>query len=100
VRYAELADAKAAVELFGSKCSRTKEYGMLKLSDECDVDSNGSKYRYSAAALRAHHLYDAAIDTALLDESLEAIGMVESLGKFVGVEKRRLDERQDGVVGP
>ena len=51
---------------------------------------------YSAAALKAHHLYDAAIDSSLLEESTDALGMIEGLAKFVDVEKRRLD----GGLGP
>ena len=51
----------------------------------------GLGYRYPAAALKAHHLYNAAIDTELLDEALEALGMLKGLTKFVNIEKRRLD---------
>jgi hypothetical protein len=50
--------------------------GVLEFSDECNIDSEPSSYRYSAAALKAHHLYNAAIDTDLLDEALEALGML------------------------
>ncbi len=42
--------------------------------------------RYSAAALKAHHMYNAAFDVELLDE----IGL-KGLTKFVNIEKRRLD---------
>lgn len=99
-----LSDAKAAVEVHGaSSAEATKAWdrldscfgsntdGVLELSDECDIDSEPSSYRYSAAALKAHHLYNAAIDTELLDEALEALGMLKGLTKFVNIEKRRLD---------
>ena len=101
---AALSDAKAAVEVHGaSSAEATKAWdkldscfgsnadGVLEFSDECDIDSEPSSYRYSAAALKAHHLYNAAIDTDLLDEALEALGMLKGLTKFVNIEKRRLD---------
>jgi len=72
-------------------CFGSNADGVLEFSDECDVDSVPSSYRYSAAALKAHHLYNAAIDTDLLDEALEALGMLKGLTKFVNIEKRRLD---------
>ncbi|KAL7527520.1 hypothetical protein ACHAWF_002209, partial [Thalassiosira exigua] len=108
---AALADAKAAVAVYGSSSAEAKkawekldscfdagEGGVLRFSEECDVESNAS-YRYSAAALKAHHLYDTAIEAAVLDESLEALGMIEGLSKFVSLKKRRLDAAQ-GSVGP
>ena len=102
---AALSDAKAAVEVHGASsveatkawdkldsCFGSNADGVLELSDECDIDSKPpSSYRYSAAALKAHHMYNAAIDTELLDEALEALGMLKSLTKFVNIEKRRLD---------
>ena len=104
-----LADAKAAVEVHGSASPEAKKAwdkldlcfgensdGVLEFTEECNIDANGSTYRYSAAALKAHHLYDAAIDSSLLEESTDALGMIEGLAKFVDVEKRRLD----GGLGP
>lgn len=101
---AALSDAKAAVEVHGASstdatkawerldsCFGSSADGVLEFSDECDIDSEPSSYRYSAAALKAHHLYNAAIDTELLDEALEALGMLKGLTKFVNIEKRRLD---------
>ena len=41
---------------------------------ECNVDTN---YRYSAAALKAHHLYDAVVDSTFFQEAEEAIEMLE-----------------------
>ena len=99
-----LSDAKAAVEVHGaSSAEATKAWdkldscfgsnadGVLEYSDECDIDSEPSSYRYSAAALKAHHLYNAVVDTELLDEALQALGMLKGLTKFVNIEKRRLD---------
>ncbi|KAL7453996.1 hypothetical protein ACHAWC_005617 [Mediolabrus comicus] len=68
--------------------------GTLEISDECDIDSDepsSASYRYSAAALKAHHMYNAAIDVELLDEALDALGRLKGLTKFVNIEKRRLD---------
>ncbi|KAL7543756.1 hypothetical protein ACHAXR_013448 [Thalassiosira sp. AJA248-18] len=110
---AALADAKAAVSVYGASSAQAKnawdkldscfganEDGVLELTEECDIESNNAhSYRYSAAALKTHHLYNAAIETATLDESLDAIGAIEGLAKFVGVEKRRLDA-QESSVGP
>lgn len=55
---------------------------------ECNVDS---MYRYSAAALKAHHVYDAVVDATLLQEAEEAVGVLESLRKFVRIETSRLN---------
>lgn len=101
---AALSDAKAAVEVHGAtstkatkawnrldSCFGSSADGVLEFSDECNIDSEPSSYRYSAAALKAHHLYNAAIDIELLDEALEALGMLKGLTKFVNIEKRRLD---------
>ena len=68
--------------------------GTIEISDECDIDSDepsAQSYRYSAAALKAHHMYNAAIDVELLDEALDALGRLKGLTKFVNIEKRRLD---------
>jgi hypothetical protein len=35
----------------------------------------------------------------LLQESLDAVGVLEALGRFVSLEKRRLDAR-DSAAGP
>jgi hypothetical protein len=107
---AALAEAKAASEVHGPSSIQAieawdkldscfgDENGVLKVSEECDIVST-STYRYSAAALKAHHNYDAAIDTTLLQESLDAVGVLEALGRFVSLEKRRLDAR-DSAAGP
>jgi len=98
---AALSDTKAAVEVHGASsteattawdkldsCIGSNTDGVLEFSDECNIDSEPSSYRYSAAALQTHHLYNAAIDTDLLDEALEALGMLKGLTKFVNIEKR------------
>ena len=40
------------------------------------------------------------IDTALLDEAIDAFDMIEGLGKFVNVEKNRLDKKDNMLVRP
>lgn len=108
-----LAEAKAAVEVYGpssaeakeawdklDSCFGTNEDGVLELTEECDIEPNAT-FRYSAQALKAHHLYDAAIDTVLLEESVEALDMIEGLEKFVNLEKRRLDmDAGENSMGP
>lgn len=113
-----LTDAKAAVEVYGAtsveakrawnrldSCFGMNENGILDFKEECtlidDGDDGGNggngtanstkTYRYSSAALKAHHVYDAAIDLTLLNEALEALGMLKGFTKFVNVEKGRLD---------
>ena len=104
-----LADAKAASEVYGPSSSEATKawdtldncFGPNGFAEECDIDStNGSTYRYSAAALKAHHLYNAAIDTALLEESINALDMIGGLAKFVSLEKQRLDAEEKVSVGP
>ena len=104
-----LADAKAAAEVYGRSSPEAKKawdtldncFGPNGLAEECDIDStNGSTYRYSAAALKAHHLYNAAIDTTLLEESIDAFDMIGGLAKFVSLEKQRLDAEEKVSVGP
>mmetsp|Transcript_25251 Transcript_25251/g.53361 ORF Transcript_25251/g.53361 Transcript_25251/m.53361 type:complete len:310 (-) Transcript_25251:64-993(-) len=109
-----LADAKAAADVHGPKspeamsawakldsCFGTNDDGVLDFKEECSIDDDGDgddepSNRYSAAALKAHHMYEAAIDTALLDETLSAIGMLKRLTKFVNLEKGRLDRELGG----
>lgn len=101
---AALSDAKAAVEVYGASSAEAKQAwdkldscfgsnadGVLEFTEECNVDSEPSLYRYSAAALKAHHLYDAAIDIELLDEALDSLNRLKALTKYVNIEKRRLD---------
>jgi len=117
---ATLTDAKAAVAVYGSSSpeaneawekldlcfgssdsnsssSSSSEDGVLELTEECDIDNiiESASYRYSAAALKAHHMYNAVIETGVLDGSLEALSMIEGLEKFARLEKRRLDDAHD-----
>jgi len=64
--------------------------------DECPLpDSTGAgSYRYSAAALRAHHTYDAVVDANLLDEAMQAFESIQSLAKFIKLEKKRIDKKE------
>jgi hypothetical protein len=67
---AALSNAKAAVEVHGASsaeatkawdrldsCFRADHNGVLEVSDECDIDSEPSSYRYSAAALVSSFFY-------------------------------------------
>lgn len=54
---------------------------------ECNVDS---MYRYSSAALNAHHVYDAVVDATFFEEAEDAIEMLQNLSKFVKIEAKRL----------
>lgn len=107
-----LSEAKAAVAVYGAGSAEARQAwdtldncfgegndGVLELVEECDIEPSQATYRYSAAALEAHHMYDAAIESAVLEEALEALGMLEGLAKFVNVEKRRLDAREKSL-GP
>lgn len=38
--------------------------------------------------------YDAVVDAKLLDEAIAAFESIESLGKFVKLEKKRLDKNE------
>ena len=92
-----LSEAKAAQDVYGSHSSEADAAwealeGCLN-EEECPVESNG-RHRYSAAALRAHHTYDAVVDAKLLDEAIAAFESIESLGKFVKLEKKRIDKAE------
>eukprot|EP00565_Helicotheca_tamesis_P006330 CAMPEP_0185728572 /NCGR_PEP_ID=MMETSP1171-20130828/3900_1 /TAXON_ID=374046 /ORGANISM="Helicotheca tamensis, Strain CCMP826" /LENGTH=242 /DNA_ID=CAMNT_0028397295 /DNA_START=97 /DNA_END=825 /DNA_ORIENTATION=+ len=87
-----LAEAKAAVGVHGPH-SPEAESAWSALDDcvnldECEVDSH---YRYSAAALKAHHSYDAVVDAESIQEAIEAFEKIENFARFVEVEKNRLD---------
>jgi len=92
-----LSDAKAAQDVYGSHSAEADAaWDALEgcfNEEECPVESNG-RYRYSAAALRAHHTYNAVVDAKLLDEAIAAFGSIESLGKFVKLEKKRIDKAE------
>lgn len=47
--------------------------------------------RYSAAAIKAHHNFNAVLDTQLLQDAVDAIEKLETLDHFAQVEHKRLD---------
>ena len=90
-----LQEAKAAAEVYGvdSLQSQAAWNEVDFCTDvmggvECHVDS---MYRYSAAALKAHHVYDAIVDSTFLQEAEDAVSMLENLKKFVRIETKRLN---------
>ena len=90
-----LAEAKAAMEVHGPGSQEAMEaweaLEKCASDQECQVDSN---YRYSAAALKAHHYYNAVMDTTLLTEAIDAFDTITGLEKYVNVEKSRLDQME------
>jgi hypothetical protein len=98
-----LAEAKAAVEVHGPNSPEAEAAWQSVETcadgmEECSVDS---MYRYSAAALKAHHYYDAAVDSVFLEEALDALKTVSSLRRFVNVENKRLQaDNKDGNWNP
>jgi hypothetical protein len=54
---------------------------------ECDVDST---YRYSAAAIKAHRVYDAMVDATFFQEAKETVEVLGNLQRFARVEANRL----------
>jgi len=90
-----LQEAKAASEVHGpdSKESQDAWNEVDFCTDimggvECNVDT---MYRYSPAALKAHHLYDAVVDAAFFEEAVDAVSMLENLRRFVSIETKRLN---------
>lgn len=88
-----LQEAKAAAEVHGPTSpeagvawDRVEECA-AEGDAECSVDT---QYRYSAASLKAHHLYDAVIDSSLLREALDALGTLDGLRRSIRIEHRRL----------
>jgi hypothetical protein len=90
-----LAEAKAAMEVHGPGSPEALQaWEALEecaTSQECSIESN---YRYSAAALKAHHYYNAVMDTTLLTEAIDAFDTIMGLEKYVTVEKSRLDQME------
>lgn len=102
--------------------------GIMELDDQCDTDDHRTTTtttrmsegvgkqqqqqhrplslfadRYSAAALKHHHQYNVALDIELLEESLDAMNVIEGLARYVSVEKWRLDakeEEEEKELGP
>lgn len=91
-----LEEAKAAKDVHGAsspeaiKAWEEVEHcaDSINGEDECNIES---MYRYSAAALKAHHYYDAVIDAAFLQEAVEALDTLDSLRRFIRIENNRLD---------
>ena len=98
-----LSEAKAAAEVNGPNSPEAiRAWDSVENcvdavnGEECSVDS---MYRYSAAALKAHHYYDAVIDSEFLQEAIDAVETLDGFRRFVQVERNRLDN-QDGLVTP
>jgi hypothetical protein len=89
-----LQEAKAAAELYGSNSVEANQ--AWEDVEDCVDSVNGqecsveSMYRYNAAALKAHHYYDAVVDRAFLQEAVEAVDTLSRLRKFVAIENSRL----------
>lgn len=90
-----LAEAKAACDAYGPNSPEAKVAWMdLELAAEHhEGGDRHPSYRYSAAALKAHHYYNAAVDPGLLSDAVEALETIEVLSHFVEVEKNRLEEQ-------
>jgi hypothetical protein len=91
-----LAEAKAAKEVHGASSPEAIKAweavedcaDSINGADECNIES---MYRYSAAALKAHHYYDAVIDSAFLQTAINALDIVDSLRRFIQIENNRLN---------
>lgn len=92
-----LAAARAAADVHGPDSSeaRVAWESLEACADElgeCPVDGGApDPTRYSAAALKAHHYYDAVVDSKLLQDAVDAFGAIERLGDYVRLERKRLD---------
>ena len=93
-----LSEAKAAQDVYGAHSPEADDaWNALEgcfNEEECPLESQHGRYRYSAAALRAHLTYDAVVDAKLLDEAIVAFESIESLRKFVKLEKKRIDKAE------
>lgn len=92
-----LQEAKAATEVFGPDSAQSEQAWTevdfctdVMGGVECHVDSH---YRYSAAALKAHHVYDAVVDAQFFQEAEQAVSMLQNLQRFVSIETKRLDQQ-------
>ena len=90
-----LSEAKAAVEVHGPSSPQAldawRDVEECAAGQECTVGSTG--YRYSAAAIKAHHYYNAAIDSVFLQEAIDAFDTVDNLRRFTTFEKDRLSQQ-------
>lgn len=89
-----LQEAKAASEVHGPESPEsTAAWNEVDFCTdimggvECNVDS---VYRYSAAALKAHHFYDAVVDATFFQEAEDAVEMLQNLRRFIKIESSRL----------
>ena len=91
---ASVAEAKAAIDAFGPASPQAE----MAWADVDAVVANDSEiaaishpsYRYSAAALRSHHSYNAIVDAEMLKDSIQAVETILALDHFVQIEKARL----------
>jgi hypothetical protein len=90
-----LQEAKAASEVHGPESAESvAAWNEVDFCTDimggvgCNVDT---MYHYSAAALKAHHVYDAVVDATFFQEAEDAIEMLENLRRFVRVETNRLN---------
>jgi len=90
-----IAEAKAAMEAEGPNSPEAIKawenvencVDTVDGTGECSVDST---YRYSAKALKAHHYYDAVVDSEFLEEAVQALDTLDSLRRFIQIENNRL----------
>lgn len=90
-----LQEAKAASEVHGPESAESvAAWNEVDFCTDvmggvgCNVDT---MYHYSAAALKAHHVYDAVVDATFFQEAEDAIEMLENLRRFVRIENNRLN---------
>jgi hypothetical protein len=89
-----LQEAKAAAEVHGPNSREAidaweaAQACMDRVNgEECSVETT---HRYSAAAIKAHHYYDAVVDREFLQEAIDAVDTISALRRFVSVENSRL----------
>jgi hypothetical protein len=99
-----LAEAKAAVETDGgnSKQAITAWEAVDACLDALNGKENGNKGngRYPVAAIKAHHYYDAVVDSVFLQDSIDAIEALVELRRFAKVEHERLLNADYGRFSP
>mmetsp|Transcript_46540 Transcript_46540/g.68786 ORF Transcript_46540/g.68786 Transcript_46540/m.68786 type:complete len:211 (-) Transcript_46540:128-760(-) len=96
-----VAEAKAACDAFGPNSKEARlAWVDLQLAAENHKLLSHPTYRYSAAAIKAHHYYNAVVDGQLLTEAIDAVDSIQTLSRFVEVEKNRLDEQLKSRMRP
>lgn len=87
-----LSEAKAAAEVHGPNSPEAlaawKDVEECAAGQECSLGTAG--YRYSAAAIKAHHYYNVAVDSVFLQEAIDAFDTLDNLRRFVQFENDRL----------